>query len=95
MAHPIEQRIEQESKRDEQRPAQHAPRKRHVEQHQQREDHRVVDVHQGCQPEERAEHQARRELAGRALRVQGADERLDELEKCKHRAKSLGDRAAK
>src|SRR5205823_7356885 len=81
---PVEQRIEQESERDEQRPPQHAARERDVEEHEGRENDRVVQVQQRREAEERAQHDARRKLTRGALRMQRTEQRLNQLYQREH-----------
>src|SRR6266496_6289697 len=84
MTDPVEKWIEQEADRHEQRPAQHPTRERHVEQHERREDDRVVKIEQGREAEERSQDDPGGELPRRALGVQRAEQRLDQLDEGEH-----------
>src|SRR5438034_3109543 len=80
----IEQRIEQESGGHEQRPPEHRGREGDVEQHDQAEHDGVMHAHQGRESEDRTERDSGGDLAGRALRVEGLNEGLEELDERQH-----------
>src|SRR5881628_2135986 len=77
---PVERRVEQEAHGHEQRPPQHRTRERHVQHDDQRERHGVVEIPEGRETEDRSQGKTGGELPGRALGVQGLDERLDQLQ---------------
>src|SRR5467141_3270058 len=76
----VEQGVEQEPGRDAERPAQHRAGNRDVEDDDQADHDHVVEAQERRETEDRPEHEACRHLPWCALRVQGLDERLDQLQ---------------